>query len=102
MVVSFMHCSMDLHSFLIYDLSSPTVGVTRWWVGRDNATLPEPASSYTKCLKTRRLPPVGCTLCWAAFVGLIDTQPISILSDIRSQMKIPHILFCYEPGFVQE
>ena len=44
----------------------PTVCVTRWWVGRDNATLTEPTSSHAKCLKTRKLPPVGCTLCWAA------------------------------------
>src|SRR6266545_7527305 len=42
-----------------------TVSVTRWWAGRDNVTLPEPTSSHVKCLKTRRLPPVGCTLCWA-------------------------------------
>jgi len=41
----------------------PTAGVTRWWAGRDNATLTEPTSSHTNCLKTRRLPPVGCTLC---------------------------------------
>ena len=44
---------------------SPTFCVTRWWAGRENAALPEPASSHRKCLKTRRLPPVGCTLCWA-------------------------------------
>jgi len=43
----------------------PTAGVTRWWVGRDNAALAEPTSSHANCLKTRRLPPVGCTLCWA-------------------------------------
>jgi len=23
--------------------------------------------SHANCLKTRRLPPVGCTLCWAGF-----------------------------------
>src|SRR5687768_2603514 len=40
-----------------------TVGVTRWWAGRDNAALPEPTSSHANCLKTRRLPPVGCTPC---------------------------------------
>ena len=44
-----------------------TAGVTRWWAGRDNATLPEPRLSQEKCPKTRRLPPVGCTLCWVAF-----------------------------------
>src|SRR6266508_1163262 len=42
-----------------------TVSVTRWWAGRDNATLTEPTSSHANCSKTRRLPPVGCTLCWA-------------------------------------
>ena len=40
-----------------------TVSVTRWWGGRDNAILSEPTSSHANCLKTRRLPPVGCTLC---------------------------------------
>jgi len=45
----------------------PTVSVTRWWAGRDNATLTEPTSSHANCSKTRRLPPVGCTLCWHAF-----------------------------------
>src|SRR6266498_1967246 len=34
----------------------PTAGVTRWWVGRDNAALAEPTSSHANCLKTRRLP----------------------------------------------
>jgi len=33
--------------------------------GRDNASLTETTSSHVNCLKTRRLPPVGCTLCWA-------------------------------------
>src|SRR6185503_9203047 len=35
---------------------------TRWWAGRDNAGLTKPASSHTNCLKTRRLPPVGCII----------------------------------------
>jgi len=34
--------------------------------GGENAILTEPASSHATCLKTRRLPPVGCTLCWAS------------------------------------
>jgi hypothetical protein len=64
-----------------------TVGVTRWWAGRDNANLTEPASNHANCLKTRlrSVPPhlhctersaaqvwplrslqgIGCTLCWA-------------------------------------
>jgi hypothetical protein len=33
------------------------VSITRWWAGRDNATLPEATSSHANCLKTRRLPP---------------------------------------------
>jgi hypothetical protein len=41
-----------------------TACVTRWWVGRENAVLTGPTSNHAKCLKTRRLPPVGCTLCW--------------------------------------
>ena len=40
-----------------------TACVTRWWAGRDNAALTEPTSSHVNCLKTRRVPPVGCTLC---------------------------------------
>src|ERR671923_708873 len=57
-----------------------TAGVTRWWVGRDNATLPEPTSSHANCLETRRLPPVGCTLCWHAFdfkTPLLFTQALN-------------------------
>ena len=37
----------------------PTIGVTRWWVGRDSAILTEPTSSQENCQKMRRLPPVG-------------------------------------------
>lgn len=42
-----------------------TVSVTRWWAGRDNATLTEPTSSHAKCLKTRSRPPVGYVLSMA-------------------------------------
>src|SRR5688572_33234781 len=35
---------------------------TRWWAGRDNATLTETALSHANRLKTRRLPPVGCII----------------------------------------
>ena len=42
-----------------------TVGVTRWWVGRDIAALPGPVSGHANCLKTRRVPAVRCTLCLA-------------------------------------
>jgi len=46
---------LTLHK--LHQRSSPTACVTRWWVGPDNTTLPEPASSQTNCRKTRRLPP---------------------------------------------
>jgi hypothetical protein len=32
-----------------------------WWAGRGNATLLEPTLSHRNALKTRRVPPVGCT-----------------------------------------
>jgi hypothetical protein len=68
-----------IHGIQQYSTRRPTAGVTRWWAGRDNATLTEPTPSHANCLKTRRLPPVGCTLCWAAFSlrdnGCIRTQP---------------------------
>jgi hypothetical protein len=55
-----------LPTFLIVNVNSsarccPTVCVTRWWAGRDNAALTESTSSRENCLKTRRVPPVGCT-----------------------------------------
>ena len=33
---------------MFMDIRGLTVGVTRWWVGRDNAALPEPTSSHEK------------------------------------------------------
>jgi hypothetical protein len=38
-------------------LLQSTVGVTRWWAGRDIAALLEPTSSHANSSKTRRLPP---------------------------------------------
>src|SRR5688572_28941717 len=58
-----------------HEYSRPTAGVTRWWAGQENATLTEPTPSHETCLKTRRLPPVGCTLCWAAFLPQITMSP---------------------------
>ena len=46
-----------------------TVGVTRKWAGRGNAILSETTSSRVNCLKTRRVPLVGCTHCWTAGVN---------------------------------
>src|SRR5690349_7576682 len=59
---------LNLHIINQFWQVRPTVGVTREWVGRENAILTEPASSHANCLKTRRLPPVGCTLCWVRFL----------------------------------
>ena len=42
---------------------SQRLALPGWWAGRENAILTEPTSSHANCLKTRRLPPVGCTLC---------------------------------------
>src|SRR5688572_7532436 len=61
-----------VQSFVFYD-KHPTARVTRWWAGRDNAALAEPTLSQENCLKTRRLPPVGCTLCWLAFIDKHST-----------------------------
>ena len=41
----------------------PTVCVTRGWAGQENTILTEPTPSHANGLKTRRVPPVGCTLC---------------------------------------
>ena len=65
-----------------------TAGVTRWWVGRGNAALTEPTSSHAKRLKTRRLPPVGCTLCWA----VLGFQP-TILFELLSLLIFLLVIF---------
>jgi hypothetical protein len=59
--------SMPCKRYLCLSSRRPTAGVTRWWVGRENAILSESTPSHAECSKTRRLLPVGCTLCWAAF-----------------------------------
>src|SRR5687767_4914521 len=43
----------------------PTVCVTCWWAGVDKTHYTEKCSGAESCLKTRRVPPVKCTLCWA-------------------------------------
>ena len=62
-----------------------TVCVTRGWAGGDHATLMEPVSGQVYCLKTRTLPPVGCTLCWAA---LNIKRELLVHSNLD-----PHFLF---------
>ncbi len=57
-----------LSSYCAFQLSAmarPTVCVTCGWAGRGDAVLPEPTLSRGNSLKTRRVPPVGCTPCWA-------------------------------------
>jgi len=70
-----------------------------WWAGRDNAALTEPTSGRANCLKTRTqsahhynpgaLPGVGCTLCWACFVGVIIVieSQLSILRAIKESLS---------------
>jgi hypothetical protein len=53
--VLFLALCNSITKDLSQHLTSAVIG-TRWWVGRDNATLPEPTSSHTNCLKTRRYP----------------------------------------------
>jgi hypothetical protein len=72
-----------------------TVCVTRWWAGRGNAILTETTSSRANCLKTRRLPPVGCTLCWAV---LFSQLPISeIKTQGRFVILIVQLLIHHSP-----
>src|SRR5512138_1543165 len=54
------------------------------WAGGDNAILTEPAWSHATCLKTRRVPPVGCTRCWAA-VLVLELPPFLCLSIEKGQ-----------------
>ena len=51
------------------------------WAGRDNASLTEPTSSHENASKTRRLPDVGCTPCWAA--GFSGTQRLDKITRGR-------------------
>jgi hypothetical protein len=64
-----MQSGLDVLSF-----SRPTVCVSRWWAGWDSAGEQEKARSQKNARKRRRIPPVGCTLCWHAF-DLQDSLP---------------------------
>ena len=46
-------------------LTGAVIG-TRWWAGRGQRSITESCRGVENCQKTRRLPLVGCTLCWAA------------------------------------
>ncbi len=88
------HYPLQTHLILI----CPTACVTRWWAGRGNATLTEPTPSHANGSKTRRLPPVGCTLCWASrsrtkYFNLTNyswrnTFSASLLRKTKSQTKV--------------
>ena len=52
-------------------------------VGRDNAILLEPPQGQEKCLKTRRIPQVGFTHCWAIFIRSSANN-----NKIRSTLQI--------------
>jgi hypothetical protein len=59
--------NLFLNYITVCRLSRPTVCVSRKWAGADSAGEPEKNSKPEKAQKTRRVPLVGCTLCWAVF-----------------------------------
>ena len=69
LVMASVNCFTVILDYLFLPWCRPTACVTGKWAGRDNAALTELTSSHANCLKTRRLPPVGCTLCWAHFLN---------------------------------
>ena len=93
-------CFYD-HSNMLLDLPQKrtacrlTVSVTRGWAGRENAALTEPTSSHANCQKTRRIPLVGCTLCWAVLTLLTFSVRVRYplrdgsWSDRQDQRAIP-------------
>jgi len=54
---------------LYFARKHPTAGVTRVWAERGQTVKAEKTQSQKKAGKPRRLPHVGCTLCWAVFVA---------------------------------
>ena len=48
------HASLPSSEPSVIPSRRPTARVTRWWVGRDNAVLTEPASSHANCLTAHR------------------------------------------------
>src|SRR5687768_6235491 len=90
--------------------SNLTACVTRWWAGRDNAGLPETTSRHANCLKTRRVPPVGCTLCWAFFAAAAatgannqfcnHTQTILLIASIFPLSTTTFFITMQQPGYL--
>jgi len=54
-------------TYLVLHLGCLTVCVTRKWAGVDSAWEQKKTQSQKNASKPRRLPLVGCTLCWAFF-----------------------------------
>lgn len=73
--------------FLWFASHSLTVGVTRWWAGRDNAILTESTPSHENGLKTRRLPPVGAR-CVGRFGKLRDSSFARYTAAGRQKSKM--------------
>jgi len=70
-------------TFAVISIGKPTACVTRWWAGRDNATLPESTSSHTNCLKTRRLP---TSRVHAVLGALIERKTLSLQEDLTTNL----------------
>ncbi len=69
----------------------PLVGGTRQrhFDGTNSKPRKLPACTLPQAqVKTRRVPPVGCTLCWAALIVYIDTTPLA-LPDTRQFGETP-------------
>ena len=57
------------------EFSHPTACVSRKWAGHGQGSKTESCRGVENCPKTRRLPLVGCTLCWALLCHK-PTQPL--------------------------
>src|SRR3990172_9171112 len=75
----------------------PTVGVSRKWAGRDSTQQPEKTQRREKTLKTRRIPLVGCTLCWAVLTLKLVMAFLEILRYLSFGHEPEKLLrVCYD------
>lgn len=86
-----------IHTASIFGRSQPTVGVSRLGWERGLAAETGKTQSRRKCLKTRRVPQVGCTRCWAHLLNLniyisktYATHPriINTISSYRNKLMV--------------
>ena len=49
-------------------IERPTACVTRRWAGWNETALTESVRAQNQLLLAERIPPVGCTLCWAPYL----------------------------------